>query len=285
MPMVWANTWGHVGVWELHWCWAILTGVACVDTQGHGHIKASYNQRSPLSPWSYPSQGLMLMAQVTTRDHERAGPSGLDTRDLVLYLTDMSMGRAGPDPQQPWENVTITTTSNRWPGLSPYHACMRVALMVWVLENWPCSLPTGGWPWWKPALTNSATTQAHIRGFELSHPNMFTIYNFMMPVKGLVLWDHNIRISITQVNSSLSENKFNEGSVIDSVPEVKALEPDQQLIVRKLRQVKRFGQKCVLHDTARFPRPSQQINVMEKQERKRSKCFCLVLVVVFCFSF
>lgn len=69
-------------------------------------------------------------------------------------------------------------------------------------ESWPCpflSVLMGGLagaglersPWWckqerAARLTKSATTQVHIRGFELAHPNIYPS-SLLEHVKGLVL--------------------------------------------------------------------------------------------------
>jgi hypothetical protein len=44
-------------------------------------------------------------------------------------------------------------------------------------------------------LTNS-TTQAHIQGFELTHPNTYSIYELLENMNGLILLFQSFRISM-----------------------------------------------------------------------------------------
>lgn len=60
--------------------------------------------------------------------------------------------------------------------------------------------------WWcgycrASKLTNSATTQVQIQGFELTHPNSCSIYELLECVKGLALQIQSCQISITQDNN------------------------------------------------------------------------------------
>jgi hypothetical protein len=64
------------------------------------------------------------------------------------------------------------------------------------------------WPWWYECrragkLTNSAPTQAQIRGFELAHPNIYPICELQECVKGQVLQNHSHRLSMTQGNNRI----------------------------------------------------------------------------------
>ncbi|KAL6055900.1 hypothetical protein STEG23_016949, partial [Scotinomys teguina] len=58
---------------------------------------------------------------------------------------------------------------------------------------------------WRPGLANSATIQAYIQGFKLSHPNIYPISDLLDSVKGPVLWTNSHQISMTQDNSRISE--------------------------------------------------------------------------------
>ena len=75
------------------------------------------------------------------------------------------------------------------------------------------------WPWWcgcrrAGRLTNSATTQAQIQGFELAHPNIYPIYELLECVKVPVLQIQNYRISMTQGNDRISERSPSEVPVL-----------------------------------------------------------------------
>ena len=50
-------------------------------------------------------------------------------------------------------------------------------------------------------LTNSPTTQAQIRGFELTHTNIYPIYELLEHVKEPALQIQSCRISMTQRNN------------------------------------------------------------------------------------
>lgn len=50
--------------------------------------------------------------------------------------------------------------------------------------------------------------QAHIRGCELSHPNIYPVYGLREVVKGLVLWNQSFRISMTRGNSRILGEEF-----------------------------------------------------------------------------
>ncbi|MEJ1278319.1 hypothetical protein NN561_009241 [Cricetulus griseus] len=63
-------------------------------------------------------------------------------------------------------------------------------------------------------LVSSAITQAHIQGFELAHSNIYSICDLLERVKGVVLWNHSLGISMTQGNSRILEKTFCEGPVL-----------------------------------------------------------------------
>jgi hypothetical protein len=65
------------------------------------------------------------------------------------------------------------------------------------------SLPRWYRYWKVGRLTNSATTQ----GFDLVHPNIYPIYELLEHVKGPVLQTQSCRISMTQGNNRLSEQR------------------------------------------------------------------------------
>ena len=74
-------------------------------------------------------------------------------------------------------------------------------------------------PWWcgcrrAGRLTNSATIQAQIQGFELAHPNIYPIYELLECMKGLVLQIQNYRISMTQGNNRISKRSPSEDPVL-----------------------------------------------------------------------
>ena len=51
--------------------------------------------------------------------------------------------------------------------------------------------------WQRPRLTNLATTQAHIQGFELTHSNIYPIYDLLEHMKVAVLCNRRCRSSMT----------------------------------------------------------------------------------------
>lgn len=64
-------------------------------------------------------------------------------------------------------------------------------------------------------MTNLAISiQAHIQSFELAHPNIYTIYDLLECVKGLILWNQSRKISMTWSNSRISKRRFGEGPVL-----------------------------------------------------------------------
>ena len=65
-------------------------------------------------------------------------------------------------------------------------------------------------PWWYGCgrtgrLTNSATTQAQIQGFELAHLYIYIIYERLECVKGPVMQIQNCGTSMTQGHNRISE--------------------------------------------------------------------------------
>jgi hypothetical protein len=71
-------------------------------------------------------------------------------------------------------------------------------------ENWQ------SWHGYRRAggQTNSAITQAQVYDFELSHPNIFPIYDLLEYVKGLGLQIQSCRFSMTKGNNSISEKSL-----------------------------------------------------------------------------
>ena len=63
-------------------------------------------------------------------------------------------------------------------------------------------------------LTNLATTQAPIQGFELAYPNIYFVYELLEHTKGPVLQILSCRISMTQGNSRISERSPSEDPVL-----------------------------------------------------------------------
>ena len=75
-------------------------------------------------------------------------------------------------------------------------------------------------------LTNSATTQAQIQGFELAHPNIYPTYKLLECVKGLDPQKQGCSISRTQATTGY----LREASVRAEYlwcAEAGGLEPDQ----------------------------------------------------------
>lgn len=63
-------------------------------------------------------------------------------------------------------------------------------------------------------LTCSDTSQAQIQGFELAHPNIYTIDGLLECVNGSIPQNQNYRISITQGNNRMSRKSPNEEPVL-----------------------------------------------------------------------
>ena len=63
-------------------------------------------------------------------------------------------------------------------------------------------------------MTSSTTTQAPIQGFELTHPNIYPIYELLECVKDPVLQSQSCRISMTQGNNRISERSPREDPVL-----------------------------------------------------------------------
>jgi hypothetical protein len=63
-------------------------------------------------------------------------------------------------------------------------------------------------------MTSSTTTQAPIQGFELTHPNIYPIYELLESVKDPVLQSQSCRISRTQGNNRISERSPREDPVL-----------------------------------------------------------------------
>lgn len=76
------------------------------------------------------------------------------------------------------------------------------------------TLAEEGWSQWKPRLTNPVTIQDPIQGSELAYPNIYSTYDLLEHVKGLVMQNHSLRISMTQGSSRTSERSFREGPVL-----------------------------------------------------------------------
>ena len=91
--------------------------------------------------------------------------------------------------------------------------------MAGELESWLCLLLAAalselaravleGSPWWcgcrrAGGLTSSDTSQAQNQGFELTHPNIYSIYELLEPVKWWILLIQSSRTFMTQGNNWL----------------------------------------------------------------------------------
>lgn len=63
-------------------------------------------------------------------------------------------------------------------------------------------------------MTSSVTTQAHILGLELAHPNIYTIYDLLESVKGLVLQNGSHRVFMTWGSNTIFKRSFHESPVM-----------------------------------------------------------------------
>lgn len=83
---------------------------------------------------------------------------------------------------------------------------------------------------WRSGWINSAVIHARIQDLELSHPNIYPNYDLLECGKGLILWNHSFRISMTWGNIRITNR--NVGFHYWSCTKAKGLEPDQQLITQ-----------------------------------------------------
>ena len=75
-------------------------------------------------------------------------------------------------------------------------------MVMWAWESWSYhssveELASVAWTWesWFGGMTNSATTEAQIQGFELANSKIFFTYELLEYVKGPNLLNHSYRIS------------------------------------------------------------------------------------------
>lgn len=87
--------------------------------------------------------------------------------------------------------------------------CTVAPTMMWEQENWSC--PSPGQFRRVGRLTNSATTQAQIQGFELACPNVHPMLEHLM---GVVLQNQSCGISVTQGSRRIAERTLGEGPVL-----------------------------------------------------------------------
>lgn len=86
--------------------------------------------------------------------------------------------------------------------------CTVASTMMWE-QNW--SYPSPGQFRRVGRLTNSATTQAQIQGFELACPNVHPMLEHLM---GVVLQNQSCGISLTQDSRRIAERTLGEGPVL-----------------------------------------------------------------------
>jgi hypothetical protein len=98
-------------------------------------------------------------------------------------LQELESGRTGSVPYQ----------LNHW--VSYLGQC-------WRSLRWWCGCRRAG------GLTNSATTQAQIQGFELVYPNICPIYELLEHVTDTVLQIPTCSISMTENNNMISERSL-----------------------------------------------------------------------------
>lgn len=63
-------------------------------------------------------------------------------------------------------------------------------------------------------LTNSATSQAQVYGFELGNLNIYTVYDLLEFMKGLALQTQSCRTSMTQGNNTISKRSPSEVPIL-----------------------------------------------------------------------
>ena len=80
----------------------------------------------------------------------------------------------------------------------PSKALGKLAWVVLEISPWCCVYRRAG------RLTNSATTQGQIQGFELVHPNIYPIYELLEVVKVPFLKTQSFRIFMKQGNNMIS---------------------------------------------------------------------------------
>jgi hypothetical protein len=107
-----------------------------------------------------------------------------------------------PHPSPPVAGHRVSPEGMRAGELTlPFVGCSILQLARAVLESsLCCGYGRAGW------LTYSATTQYQIQGFELAHPDIYTIYELPQYWKGMVLQTQSCRISMTQGNNRISKS-------------------------------------------------------------------------------
>lgn len=111
---------------------------------------------------------------------------------LVLSLTGLCRKRAGPTP-----NRIDPTLQHGYRRVDPNGMDIEELVSL------------------TPCLTKSATTQTHIQGFHLAHPNICRICDLReWSLKGVVLCIYSCTIFITWGNSRISKRSFDEGPVL-----------------------------------------------------------------------
>lgn len=196
----------------------------------------------------------------------RAGPSGSAKGELLPSLTSCHNVRAGSTPHHEHRGRT-----------GPNNLCT---------EELAVTLAWEGWSWWRPGLTNSATTQDHIQGFELAHLNIYPICDLLELMKEPVLSRGIIATGSPWLSRRIPERSFNEGPTVKICQKLWTWPTTQ---CNEHLQVELFGQEGVLRDKPQLPRPLRQRNVWWRGGKEGGeKCFfvllCFILSIFIFFS-
>lgn len=198
---------------------------------------------------------LIFVAHFTTGGHYWIGPASHQLPQqgscpqISTGHTGMGVGELAPVLQQPWENCLPPSLTTATVEVALY-ACWRAGMYGLCMGELAMTLTQRGRSWWRPRLTNSTPTQAHIQGSKLVHPSSSP----SMTCWGG--WRDEQCGTMTQSNSRMPERSSND----DDVLEVRRLEPGQQLTARSIYN-KTTGRMGVLSDTLKLPRPLQQKNL------------------------
>jgi hypothetical protein len=98
-------------------------------------------------------------------------------------------------------------------------------------QCWPCFLRNRA-----VRLTKSATTFAQIQGFELTHPNVYSICELIEPVKEPVLQNQKLQSFHDTGQQQYVWEESWWGSSIDNITEARGLEKEKWLITMDICQ-------------------------------------------------
>lgn len=195
MPRMWAVTWDHVAVQDHTFAGPMPIKEACIiTTQGNDDIRVQaaaaghfwvpgpaatvvcvdicYHSSHTNHEWKY-----MLNHVLKYKSHASLPLTGSGWAIPPPCLHPITRSPERKHLTDPWiADPNGPCTWEIWP---------HPALWAWVVWLHP-SPHWKEWSQW-PRLTNSSTTQSHIRDFELAFPNIAPIYHLLECARGLAL--------------------------------------------------------------------------------------------------